>query len=77
VEEKKILEELNRLSNIIKKQDKDKEKLIDSIVESLAREQDKNEITVKTIKEITKQNAIKEIVIVFLILAFLLIYYSL
>lgn len=77
MEEKKILEELNRLSNIIKKQDKDKEKLIDSIVESLAREQDKNEITVKTIKEITKQNAIKEIVIVFLILAFLLIYYSL
>ena len=63
MEEKKILEELNRLSNIIKKQDKDKEKLIDSIVESLAREQDKNEITVKTIKEITKQNAIKEIVI--------------
>ena len=77
MEEKKILEELNRLSNIIEKQDKDKEKLIDSIVESLAREQDKNEITVKTIKEITKQNAIKEIVIVFLILAFLLIYYSL
>ena len=77
MEEKKLLEELNRLSNIIEKQDKDKEKLIDSIVESLAREQDKNEITVKTIKEITKQNAIKEIVIVFLILAFLLIYYSL
>ncbi|MGN1358649.1 MAG: hypothetical protein ACI4WU_04710 [Bacilli bacterium] len=76
MEEKKILEELNRLSNIIEKQDKDKEKLIDSIVESLAREQDKNEITVKTIKEITKQNAIKEFAIVVSILIFLLIYYS-
>lgn len=77
MEEKKILEELNRLSNIIEKQDKDKEKLIDSIVESLAREQEKNEITVRTIKEITKQNAIKEFAIVVSILVFLLIYYSL
>ena len=43
---------------------------------SLEREQEKNEITVKTIKEITKQNAIKEVAIVALIIIFLLIFYK-
>lgn len=49
--------------------------IVDTQAKIIAREQDKGEITVKTIKEITKQNASKEVVIVAMILIFLLIYY--
>ena len=49
--------------------------VMDTYTNIIAREQDKGEITVKTIKEITKQNAFKEASIVGMILIFLLIYY--
>ena len=49
--------------------------VMDTYTNIIAREQDKGEITVKTIKEITKQNAFKETSIVGMILIFLLIYY--
>lgn len=49
--------------------------VMDTYTNIIAREQDKGEITVKTIKEITKQNAFKESIIVAMILIFLLIYY--
>lgn len=49
--------------------------VMDTYTNIIAREQDKGEITVKTIKEITKQNAFKESSIVAMILIFLLIYY--
>ena len=49
--------------------------VMDTYTNIIAREQDKGEITVKTIKEITKQNAFKEASIVAMILIFLLIYY--
>lgn len=68
--------ELRKLREIVEKQEEYNKKLVDSLVDSLEREQEKNEITVKTIKEITKQNAIKEVAIVALIIIFLLIFYK-
>ena len=56
--------ELRKLREIVEKQEEYNKKLVDSLVDSLEREQEKNEITVKTLKEITKQNAIKEVAIV-------------
>lgn len=69
-------DELRKLREIVEKQEEYNKKLVDSLVDSLEREQEKNEITVKTIKEITKQNAIKEVAIVALIIIFLLIFYK-
>ena len=72
----KVLEEINKMRELIEKLENDNKKLVDSLVHSLEREQDKNEITVKTIKEITKQNAVKEVLIVAIIVIFLLIFYK-
>ena len=72
----KVLEEINKMRELIEKLENDNKKLVDSLVYSLEREQDKNEITVKTIKEITKQNAVKEVLIVAIIVIFLLIFYK-
>ena len=72
----KVLEEINKMRELIEKLENDNKKLVDSLVYSLEREQDKNEITVKTIKEITKQNEVKEVLIVAIIVIFLLIFYK-
>ena len=45
--------------------------VMDTYTNIIAREQDKGEITVKTIKEITKQNAFKEASIVGMILIYI------
>lgn len=53
------------------------EKFMQILANSLTREQDKNEITIKTVKEISKHYNTKEAIIVIALLIFLLILYSL
>ena len=48
---------------------------MDMFASSLSKEQDKSEITIKTVKEINKQYQIKEAVVIIALLIFLLILY--
>lgn len=53
------------------------EKFMDMFASSLSKEQDKSEITIKTVKEINKQYQIKEAVVIIALLIFLLVLYCL
>lgn len=79
-EKEELIKEIKELIIKTSKEEREKhndltEKFMHMFAESLSKEQDKGEITIKTVKEINKQYQYKEAIVIIALLIFLLVLY--
>lgn len=81
-DKEELIKEIETIINKTYAKERDKfmdntEKFMKMFADSLSKEQDKSEITIKTVKEINKQYQYKEAVVIIALLIFLLVLYRL